>query len=56
MLFTIHFKVSTKSGMSREGKLNVCDLAGSERLGKSNANAHVGVSFVVSEKLLIEKS
>jgi kinesin family protein C1 len=44
MLFTIHFQVSSKSGMSREGKLNVCDLAGSERLGKSNANAHVGVS------------
>jgi kinesin family protein C1 len=45
MLFTIHFKVSSKNGMGRAGKLHVCDLAGSERLGKSNANEHVGVSI-----------
>lgn len=44
MLFTIHFKVESKSGV-RSGKLNICDLAGSERLGKSEANANVGVSF-----------
>ena len=45
MLFTMHFMVeSSKSGTTRSGKLNVCDLAGSERLGKSQANTHVGVS------------
>ena len=44
MLFTLHFKVSSKDGKTRVGKLNVCDLAGSERLGKSNANETVGVS------------
>ena len=43
MLFTIRFNVTSKSGAKRSGKLNVCDLAGSERLNKSNANAH-GVS------------
>lgn len=44
MLFTLHFKVLSKDGSTRVGKLNICDLAGSERLGKSNANEHVGVS------------
>jgi len=44
MLFTIHFKVLSRDGSSRVGKLNICDLAGSERLSKSNANEHVGVS------------
>jgi Kinesin motor domain len=44
MLFTIHFNVTSKSGVKRSGRLNICDLAGSERLGKSQANAHVGVS------------
>lgn len=43
MLFTIYFKVTGRDGSSRVGKLNVCDLAGSERLGKSNANEDVGV-------------
>jgi kinesin family protein C1 len=43
MLFTIHFDVSMKDGTVRTGKLNVCDLAGSERLDKSGANI-VGVS------------
>jgi kinesin family protein C1 len=46
MLFTLHFKVVTKSGKTRVGRLNVCDLAGSERLGKSNANETVGVSLL----------
>ena len=46
MLFTIYFKVHSKDGSSRVGKLNVCDLAGSERLGKSHANEDVGVSFL----------
>ena len=39
MLFTIHFKATSKNGTVRSGKLNVCDLAGSERLNKSNANS-----------------
>lgn len=45
LLFTLHFTVSSDNGSSRTGKLHICDLAGSERLGKSNANAVVGVSF-----------
>ena len=43
MLFTIHFEVTNKDGSIRKGKLNVCDLAGSERLSKSGTNL-VGVS------------
>jgi kinesin family protein C1 len=50
MLFTLHFKTSSKSGVSREGKLNICDLAGSERLSKSNANAHVGGALLKETK------
>jgi hypothetical protein len=42
MLFTIHFDVTMKDGIQRFGKLNVCDLAGSERLDKSGAH-NVGV-------------
>jgi hypothetical protein len=42
MLFTIHFDVTMKDGIQRFGKLNVCDLAGSERLAKSGAHA-IGV-------------
>ena len=38
MIFTILFQVVSKSGASRMGKLHVCDLAGSERLSKSNSN------------------
>jgi len=42
MVFTIHFNVETKDGVSRSGKLHICDLAGSERLGKSGVT---GVSL-----------
>ena len=38
MLFTIHYEVSQSNGTTRAGKLNVCDLAGSERLNKSGTN------------------
>jgi kinesin family protein C1 len=38
MLFTIVFNVQSKDGTAQTGKLHVCDLAGSERLGKSGAN------------------
>lgn len=41
MIFTLHFVVSNKNG-ERAGKLNICDLAGSERLSKSGAH-NVGV-------------
>ena len=44
--YALHFKTSTKSGVSREGKLNICEVAGSKRLGKSSANAHVGLALV----------
>jgi len=37
-LFTIDFCVMSKDGTKQVGKLNVCDLAGSERLSKSGAN------------------
>lgn len=43
LLFTINFDVQSQDGSTRSGKLNICDLAGSERLGKSGAH-HVGVS------------
>ena len=46
MLCTIRFQViSSNNGALREGKLIICDLAGCERLGKSHANAQVGVSI-----------
>jgi len=44
MLFTIHFDVVKRDGVTQKGKLNICDLAGSERLDKSGANT-VGVRF-----------
>lgn len=50
MIFTILFEVQSKSGASRVGKLHVCDLAGSERLGKSNANERVGSSLLRETK------
>eukprot|EP00934_Nitzschia_sp_Nitz4_P003577 Nitzschia sp. Nitz4//scaffold7_size249615//46813//49980//NITZ4_001150-RA/size249615-processed-gene-0.180-mRNA-1//-1//CDS//3329558361//3567//frame0 len=50
MLFTIYFKVTSKDGSVRTGKLNVCDLAGSERLGKSHANEHVGGALMKETK------
>jgi hypothetical protein len=54
LLFTLHFKTSSKSGVSREGKLNICDSAGSERLSKSstsaNDNAYVGGALLKETK------
>jgi kinesin family protein C1 len=50
MIFTILFNVTSKSGASRVGKLHVCDLAGSERLGKSNANERVASSLLRETK------
>ena len=50
MLFTLHFKVSSCAGVSKSGKLHVCDLAGSERLSKSNANAHAGGALLSETK------
>ena len=38
MLFTIHFEVDGNDGMSRKGKLHICDLAGSERVDKSGVS------------------
>jgi kinesin family protein C1 len=38
LLFSVEFSVTSKDGASTQvGKLNVCDLAGSERLSKSGA-------------------
>ena len=50
MVFTIHFQVNNANGASRKGKLHICDLAGSERLGKSGANATVGSSLMKETK------
>ncbi len=38
LLFTINYTVTSKDGSTQVGKLNVCDLAGSERLSKSGAH------------------
>lgn len=43
LIFTIHFNVQMDNKQTRTGKINICDLAGSERLNKSGANL-VGVS------------
>ena len=52
MIFTIHFKVAMNDGVTiRNGKVNICDLAGSERLDKSGANL-VGVCYIV---VLVQK-
>ena len=45
MIFTISFNVTMKDGVERSGRLNICDLAGSERLSKSGAN-NTGVSLL----------
>jgi len=39
LLFTIHFITKFKNGGERKGRLNICDLAGCERLGKSRTHA-----------------
>ena len=38
LLFTIEYTITSKDGTTQVGKLNVCDLAGSERLAKSGAH------------------
>jgi len=43
LLFTLNITLELESGVKRVGKLNICDLAGSERLDKSGTNI-VGVS------------
>jgi hypothetical protein len=55
MVFTIHFDVTTEGGVSRKGKLHVCDLAGSERLGKSGANKS-GAGSLLKETKAINSS
>lgn len=42
LIFTIHFNALMDDTKTRKGKINICDLAGSERLSKSGAN-YVGV-------------
>ena len=42
LLITLNIVVSLENGTKRIGKLNICDLAGNERLNKSGTN-HVGV-------------
>lgn len=43
MLFTMHFVMKETNVVVRAGKLNICDLAGSERLSKSGSHM-AGVS------------
>ena len=42
LLFTIEYTITSKDGSTQVGKLNVCDLAGSERLSKSGAHVAGG--------------
>ncbi|GKY99491.1 hypothetical protein MPSEU_000903300 [Mayamaea pseudoterrestris] len=51
MIFTIHFAVTMQDGSVRQGKLNVCDLAGSERLDKSGTH-HVGGALLEETKAI----
>ena len=37
LIFTLNFTVSNSSGIQRKSKLSICDLAGSERLSKSES-------------------
>jgi len=37
LIFTINFHVFTADGAKRQGRLHICDLAGSERLNKSES-------------------
>lgn len=53
MIFTIHFNVCMLDGSLRRGKLNVCDLAGSERLSKSKTN-EVGVSKFFCDRMIVK--
>ncbi|GAX16856.1 hypothetical protein FisN_5Hh229 [Fistulifera solaris] len=54
LIFTIHFDVKGKDGSIRKGKLNICDLAGSERLSKSGAHEQGGA--LLKETQHINKS
>lgn len=58
MVFTLHFSCTTKGGIERVGRLNICDLAGSERLSKSGANSIVQVSpfFLQPSKVRVVES
>ena len=49
LLFTIEYTITSKDGSTQIGKLNVCDLAGSERLAKSGAH-HAGGSLLKETK------
>eukprot|EP00977_Amphora_coffeiformis_P008132 scaffold1819_cov160-Amphora_coffeaeformis.AAC.2 len=49
LLFTLNITVELESGVKRVGKLNICDLAGSERLDKSGTNI-VGGSLLQESK------
>jgi len=50
-IFTLNFVVRNASGILRKSKLNICDLAGSERLSKSQA-----VGSTLNETKHINKS
>jgi hypothetical protein len=47
LIFTVNIKVLLENGAERTGKLNICDLAGSERLDKSGAHI-IGVSTIMN--------
>jgi hypothetical protein len=53
MIFTINFRATMKDGSTRNGKLNICDLAGSERLSKSGTHLiGVSLSYTLSMELI----
>lgn len=46
LLITLNIAISLENGVKRNGKLNICDLAGNERLNSSGAHI-VGVRTLV---------
>uniref|UniRef100_A0A7S2Y2L7 Kinesin-like protein n=1 Tax=Entomoneis paludosa TaxID=265537 RepID=A0A7S2Y2L7_9STRA len=49
LVFTIHYVISEDNSVKMEGKLNICDLAGSERLSRSEAH-YVGGALLQETK------
>jgi kinesin family member C1 len=53
LIFTLNFEVYDKDGLNRKSKLHICDLAGSERLNKSQS---VGVALKEAQHINLSLS
>lgn len=53
LIFTLNFEVYDKDGLNRKSKLHICDLAGSERLNKSQS---VGASLKEAQHINLSLS